>query len=130
MTDNVRQLRGNPGRRESNYVKAVGAVPNPPTRLKGEALREWKRITPELERLGLLSNLDRAILVLYCSAWQKYVELSEELEDDPKAFYKWRDAANMAVNYAKELGLTPNARLRMKAPEKDSKKAAKELGLV
>jgi hypothetical protein len=33
------------------------------------------------------------------------------------------DAALLASNLATELALTPNARLRMKAPEKDSKKA-------
>ena len=46
-----------------------------------EAKREWKRITPQLERYGLVSHLDRAALVMYCQAWAEYVWLKKMVSD-------------------------------------------------
>lgn len=46
-----------------------------PSELSKDARKEWKRITIELERLGLISNLDRAALYLYCQAWGELVLL-------------------------------------------------------
>ncbi|MCA8251575.1 P27 family phage terminase small subunit [Burkholderia multivorans] len=42
--------------------------------LNREARKEWKRITVELEKLGLISRLDRAALTLCCQAWGRLVE--------------------------------------------------------
>jgi P27 family predicted phage terminase small subunit len=38
-----------------------------------EAKKEWKRLTVELQRYGLISKLDRAALVLYVQAWAQMV---------------------------------------------------------
>lgn len=74
---NVHQLRGNPSK------KALGAIldefrpeveiPDFPSWIWPEAKKEWKRVSVELERYGLVSKLDRAALVLYCQAWAKMV---------------------------------------------------------
>lgn len=74
---NVHQLRGNPSK------KALGAIldefrpeveiPDFPSWIWPEAKKEWKRISVELERYGLVSRLDRSALVLYCQAWAKMV---------------------------------------------------------
>lgn len=134
MPDNVRELRGNPGKRKSPPLpKHVPGIPNPPAFVKGEALAEWKRVTPELNRLGYLALIDRAALTLYCRWWARFVDLDKLLEAEGSiipgsgkgreevvkhpAWQQYREAAEKVKDFGKELGLTPNARLRMKQPE-------------
>ena len=50
-------------------------TPSPPKHLGAEARKEWRRITPLLEELGLISGLDRAALALYCQAAGRLAEL-------------------------------------------------------
>lgn len=126
--DNVRELRGNPGKRKPPpKPKHVPAIPNPPTSLKGEALAEWKRVTPELHRMGYLGLIDRAVLVLYCRWWATFVDLDKRISEEGTivpgkrggedvkhpAWQQLRESSEKVRDFAKELGLTPNARLRM-----------------
>lgn len=79
----VKLLRGNPGRRTldlSDGVQPEVAVPSIPAHLSKEARKEWKRITVELESLGLISRLDRAALAIYCQTWARLVQAEIELE--------------------------------------------------
>lgn len=74
----LKLARGNPGKRPINLADGVNpevCVPDAPRHLNKEARKEWKRITVELETLGLISRLDRAALALYCQAWGRLVEL-------------------------------------------------------
>jgi phage terminase small subunit len=112
MPPNVRRLHGNRHTPAAEGVRAVVAEPAMPTWLDAEARAEWRRVVPELRRLRLLSMLDRVLLAAYCvghSSWHAMVRA----EDAQAArFYR----ANV-LPLAKELALTPNARLRMPAPE-------------
>lgn len=80
---NVHLLRGNPSKKPLaalfDEFRPEVDIPDAPTWLWTEAKREWKRITPELERYGLVSHLDRAALVMYCQAWAEYVWLKKML---------------------------------------------------
>ncbi|CAM2175567.1 phage terminase small subunit P27 family [Burkholderia metallica] len=79
----LKLMRGNPGKRPLNLADGVHpevAVPDMPPHLNREARKEWKRITVELEKLGLISRLDRAALTLYCQAWGRLVELETAFE--------------------------------------------------
>jgi P27 family predicted phage terminase small subunit len=49
-------------------------APEPPDWLPAEAQAEWSRVVPELERLGIISVLNRASLVAYCLAWNRLYE--------------------------------------------------------
>jgi phage terminase small subunit len=89
MPAKVRKLRGNLRQHNSNYVKVIPGIPNPPTRLSGKALREWNRILPLLEPLGILSQLDRAALTRYCCAHARWDELDQQIQDDPDLFAGW-----------------------------------------
>ena len=76
--DVLKALAGNPGKRALNLAEGVNPVhqiPSPPKHLGAEARKEWKRITPELFELGLLTGLDRAALALYCQAVGRLSEL-------------------------------------------------------
>lgn len=74
----LRLLEGNPGKRPLDLTAGVNPkieVPSMPKHLSVEAKKEWKRITPLLEELGLVSGLDRTALALYCQAAGRLAEL-------------------------------------------------------
>lgn len=81
----LKLIQGNPGKRPidlSGEVMPEVGVPDIPRHLNKEARKEWKRITVELQQLGLISKLDRAALALYCQAWGQMVLLEESLNAD------------------------------------------------
>lgn len=131
--DNVRALRGNPGKRKpSNRVKAPPSTPKPPTWLDREASAEWRRVVPELDRIGVLSTVDRAVLATYCSAWSKFVTAERALQRDGLTvigyrgverkhtmWQQWREAATIVSSLGAQVFATPNARLRSVKPEGD-----------
>jgi P27 family predicted phage terminase small subunit len=74
----LKLLEGNPGKRALNLSDGLNPrieVPSVPKHLGPEARKEWKRITPLLEELGLISGLDRAALGLYCQAVGRLYEM-------------------------------------------------------
>lgn len=81
---NVLALRGGSAYLQKRLAEEGGAVqpdiaiPGCPKHLLPEAHKEWKRIGPELEVLGLISRIDRAALALYCQeyAWWVWHELA------------------------------------------------------
>jgi P27 family predicted phage terminase small subunit len=113
-----------------------GGAPASPPWLSREAKAEWRRIVPELERLSLLSTLDRAVLADWCSTWGHWVEVSRLLDtsaatapdpthpDRPSGGLRrhplWSvyvSLSSQLSSLAKELGLSPAARARMTVPE-------------
>lgn len=84
MPANVHMLRGNPSKKPLgdllDSLQPEVDVPNCPAHLLPEARKEWRRITPELERYGLISKLDRASLALYCQAYARWVWAERQLQ--------------------------------------------------
>lgn len=134
--DNVRELRGNPGKRAPQpTVKAVPGVPEAPEWLSEAAKAEWERVSPELARIGVLSRLDRGALTSYCFWWAVFEDLastvmaleeSERVVDDNRGSVKknpliqqCRDASDRYQAWAQQCALTPAARGRMRAPESE-----------
>jgi len=119
----------NPNARRRNTRASKGRVsvahPSKPRLLTGEAAAEWNRVVPELERSGILSTVDRALLVRYCTAWADWVELDSLLQKGGKivrgqkgnlvrspAWLMRKDAEQTLIELGRQLGLTPIARLR------------------
>lgn len=74
----LRLLENNAGKRSLDLAAGVNPrieVPSAPKHLGVEARKEWKRITPLLEELGLISGLDRSALALYCQVAGRLAEL-------------------------------------------------------
>lgn len=145
----IHLLNGNPGRR-SQAAPGSGpacAVPAAPVWLLAEARAEWDRITPELEKLGLVSELDVGHLAAYCQAFALMQRTSEELArlqaeglaetipnrmrglvDSTPSGYKqmsalltvYNRAADAMARHAAEFGLSPSARMRVKADGQQS----------
>ncbi|MFC8155857.1 phage terminase small subunit P27 family [Streptomyces cinereoruber] len=130
--DNVRALRGNPGGRPApQRVTAPPSAPDIPSWLDEEGQAEWARVVPQLDALGVLAKVDRAVLSAYCAAWSKFVAAEQLLQGDDlvaerragngpaknPAWQIWREAATTVAALARDLFLTPNARLRSVKPE-------------
>lgn len=131
-------LEGNPGKRPLNYnePQPVPGAPTCPRWLLPEARKEWKRVVPELERLGLLTRIDRAALAIYCQAYAHLLQCEEALQDSLTHEYTNNKGktnrtakveARLASEYMKliksfcaEFGLTPSSRGRMQVPGMDA----------
>jgi phage terminase small subunit len=111
MPPNVRQLHDNRHKPKSEGVQAVVAAPTMPSGLDREARAAWKRAVPELTRLRLLSRLDHDLLEAYAVAYADWRTRVREGAQHSASFY-----TRNVLPLAKELGLTPNTRLRMRAP--------------
>jgi P27 family predicted phage terminase small subunit len=100
LPSNVHRLRGNPSKKAAHelmdQLQPQIEVPGCPPHLLPEARKEWRRITPELERYGLISKLDRGALALYCQAWARWVWAEHQLQRAVVAADEKREAAEAA----------------------------------
>lgn len=122
-------LAGNPGKRElSEREPAPTGLAKCPSWLDFEAKKEWARIAPELERLGLLTMVDQAALAAYCQAWAEFKGATDQLRSEGRVYYTEegepkphpavarQKAAWAAIRgFAAEFGLSPSARTRVKS---------------
>jgi len=132
----LKLLEGNPGRRPlpKNEPKPAPVMPKCPTHLNAAAKREWKRVSIDLEPLGLLTKIDMAALAAYCMAYSRWVEAENMIRKhgmlvkSPNGYpmqSPYLAIANKAVEQMKsfltEFGMTPAARSRidLKVDEKE-----------
>lgn len=140
----IKELNGNPGQRPLNKdePKPRQGAPKPPPHLTGEALAEWGRIVPELDRIGLLTKVDRAYLIAYCEAWATFDEARQQISRDgilvpgrggmvrnPAAFVM-KDAADMMLKFGSRFGLSPSDRTRLSVESDDDGEEATILSLL
>lgn len=126
-------LEGNRGKRRlpADEPRPQPGVPTRPKWLLPEAKREWTRLVPELERLGLLTRVDRAALAAYCQCWARYVEAERDINDNgitfvtDKGYEGPRPAVGLAVKmldkmslFMSKFGLSPADRVKLATPEK------------
>lgn len=111
-------------------------IPPCPRELGGAARKEWKRIAPELARMGLLSLIDRAGLALYCDSYGRWLEAIASLKQygvvikSPTGYpmqSPFVAIANKAGEQVRmllsEFGMSPSSRTRVHAkppPREDS----------
>lgn len=123
----LRILEGNPGHRAIPTPPwPQSRAPRCPSWLDPEAKREWIRVVPDLERLQLLTGIDRASLVVYCQAVAEFEQASAVLRkngrtfETPNGFLQARPEVAMLHRsallirmFAEQFGLTPSARVRL-----------------
>lgn len=133
-TDEERMLEGNPSRRplKGESPRPANGAPTCPSWLSDDAKQEWQRVAPELTRLGLLTNLDRAHLAGYCTScvwWRRvqevlstqgsvYVTVKGKIEARPEVAIA-KIAGEQMNAFAAELGLTPASRARLRFPQSE-----------
>lgn len=134
-------LDGNPGRRPVNELEPkpeVGA--EPPAHLSGEAAVKWAELAPQLENLGILSQIDADLLAMYCQFYGRWVEAEQHLAEESLVLtggqggvYQnpWLAVANKAMEQmhklGAEFGLTPSSRTRIKVDDSSAGKAKASL---
>jgi len=117
------------GGEKTSPVKLRPGAPEPPPWLDDEARAEWNRIVPALDEQGVLSAVDRAILVSYTVSWSVLVRAVAELGQvdsftthgargavKAPEFRVWRDAVATSSMLATKVMATPTDRLRMRLP--------------
>lgn len=130
---NVHMLQGNRSKKNMadllNEVRPPVSIPTPPEHLLDEAKAEWDRITAQLEPLGLVTEIDMAVLAAYCQAFARWCRAESQLkalgdaaliEVTPNKF-KQQSALLLIANRAEErmlklateFGMTPAARARV-----------------
>lgn len=114
-----------------NEVAPKPGVPPMPTWLDAEGRAEWRRVVPQLEALGILSEIDGAMLADYCAAHslairatKKYqrqgpsVKINGQVQRHPMIKVA-QEARAQARLLAGEFGLSPSSRSRISAPGTD-----------
>ena len=140
----LKVLAGNPSKRSlpEGEPQPAPSLPEPPAHLDYHALAEWNRVAPGLYALGLLSEMDRAILAAYCTSYSIWARATQKLKTQKMTEitdtgYVIQNAligiANKAsvdmLKFAAEFGMGPAARARLGIrPEKGKK--SKFSGLV
>lgn len=84
-------------------------IPDAPKTLSKEAREEWERITPHLASLGLVSQLDRAALAAYCTAWGDYEWAEKRIEQ----LNKLARQADDKTGDAGRIGKTPSGYMQI-----------------
>jgi P27 family predicted phage terminase small subunit len=107
------------------------------------AKREWAYIVPKLAKLRIVTELDRAVLESYCSAYGRWRETEEVLKDEPSILrvvteraedgtalksYVTQNPLLAVANRARkqmhealaELGLSPSSRTRVMTMDRGS----------
>lgn len=130
----LRVLEGNRGKRPLPVGEPQPRQERPtcPRWLMLEAKREWRRIVPELGRLGLLTIIDRAALAAYCQAYACWRQAEEDLARlkstvvaTPSGYIQQLPQVTISQKermimhrFLVEFGLTPASRSRLSVPQK------------
>ena len=120
-----------PDRRSVNEPQPKRGRPVCPAWLSPEAKSKWKKLVPELDRLGLLTLIDGDCLASYCEAWAEFRRATETLATEGHytqnaagtkinhpAFQKQRTAWKAIREFAALYGLHPSGRAKLSVPPK------------
>jgi P27 family predicted phage terminase small subunit len=101
-----------------------------PRWLLPEAKREWRRVAPELKRMGLATVVDRTALAAYCQAYARWRQAEDVLTREGLTFatgsgyLQQRPEVAIAQKsmqimkaFLTEFGFTPASRTRISLPE-------------
>ena len=123
----LKLLRGNPGKRKLNAREPSWQAlesERSPRWLDQYAKEEWKKVLPEMQRVGTATEVGKSLLATYC-IWAAIVRRAEELVDGkilvavdgkPKphpAIELLAMASRESRAWAVEFGLTPSSASRV-----------------
>lgn len=130
-----------------NEPQPRAQAPPCPKDLSPMAKRIWRKLVPELKRLGLITIVDGELLTVYCETYAEWWEYKDKLrkygdvqiikddEGNPKYVQQSpyvgmkNKAALLLKGYAAEFGFSPASRTRisMMPPKEDSEDPFEEL---
>lgn len=107
-----------------------GHLPECPDYLNAKAKEHWPELVKDLGNHGIINELDKDMLGIYCNMFARFIELDERLNDpegpgmtqvtktgyeaETATFSAWKSMLKPIMSYAKQLGLTPPARIALK----------------
>ena len=118
-------LEGNPGKRPLNENEPIPpkGIVKCPSWLEPEAKKEWKRLAPSLEAMGVLTQVDLTAFAGYCQAYARWREAEEFLTQHgsifktPSGYVQQVPQVSIAQqnlkimqSFCSEFGLTPATR--------------------
>lgn len=142
----LKLLAGNPGKRplpenEPQPAAPIGPrAPYAPRFLDEEGQKEWRRIVTCLIDAGLYTEVDRAALAMYCTAWSRWLAAERKIDEgeavhitDKNYHHQspWVSIANQRWSQLKaimaEFGMTPSSRSRVTAVKPEEKDELQQL---
>ena len=133
---NVHLLRGNASKKPlasllDDVVRPDVEIPECPDYLEGEALAEWGRITPYLQQLGLISQIDRAALAAYCDTWVEYLTACEVIKTMRGHYLIDKSSKNLPKSvrtwFAGHVGTTPSGYQQINIPVQHRNKSLEQM---
>ena len=121
-------LEGNPGKRPLNKYEPVPPDEQIecPSWLEPEAQKEWERLAPSLETMGILTTVDISAFAGYCQAFARWREAEEFISQHgsifqtPSGYVQQVPQVSIAQqnlkimqSFCSEFGLTPATRARI-----------------
>lgn len=125
----------NPQRQNHDEPEPQRGCPECPANLTGDARKEWKRITAELDSMLVATKVDRSALESYCTNYGQWRECQRAIKreglltenrfgervENPNSKLA-RDLAVQMMKFLTEFGLTPASRTRLHV-QKETPKA-------
>ena len=131
-----KQAKGTLDRQYGQHeAKPDVAIPEQHDTLKAdvEALAEWERIAPLLERLGLITEIDMAAIHCYCLAWARLLRARQHLAAEGEVITTHTGASKpnpwVAIEsesmklvraFISEFGLSPAQRARVTVDKRET----------
>lgn len=134
----MKVLEGNPGKRQlnTNEPEPEKKAPRCPSWLEEEAKKEWKRLSKQMEQLGILTQVDMTAFAGYCQAYARWKDAEEfitkhgTIVKTPSGYWQQVPQVSIAQTYLKimikfceQFGLTPSSRSRIVSSEGDNKES-------
>ncbi len=109
--------------------------PTCPSWLDDYAKTAWKRLIPQLDRMGVLTKIDGHALTILCQTWARWRKAEEFIQQHGETYPVKDENGNVRYlkkfpqvsiaescaktlsRFMQEFGLTPSARTRLAAPQ-------------
>ena len=112
----IKELEGNPGKRPMNSAepKPEKKAPPCPKWLEPEAKKEWRRLSKQLEQIGVLTEVDQAAFASYCQAYARWKEAEEFITQHgtivktPSGYWQQVPQVSIAQTYLKIMNRPPD----------------------
>lgn len=115
-----------PQRRNHSEPEPEAGIPKCPAYMKGDARKEWKMITTELQSMGVVTLVDRAALEMYCESratmhdCRRMIQKEGLMIGTPSGDTKehpagkvLRDNNRICQSILVQFGMTPSSRTRL-----------------
>lgn len=125
---NLKLLRGNPGKRPitKDEPRIAVEIPRPPLHMTKDEKKIFRKIAKQLAAARVITQLDSNALMLYCTAYVRWVQANKMIEQDgylidsPNGYAMpspWLSISNKSFEQMRqimtEFGMTPSSRTKV-----------------